>query len=132
MAGDGVHGADWGSVAAAGPGSDPGTVSVPDSQFSFRQRQRIRQPYGGPTLKQAADRTDQVATAAQQRQRIGGNQECAVIRKHMGYGYIAAPHAEAIGRFYGEYLNPYINFHRPCAQAEIETNENGKQTRRYR
>src|SRR4051812_14584532 len=75
MAGDGVHGADWGSVAAAGPGSDPGTVSVPDSRFSFRQRQRIRQPYGGPTLKQAADRTDQVATAAQQRQRIGGNQE---------------------------------------------------------
>src|SRR4051812_19358531 len=44
----------------------------------------------------------------------------------------SAPHAEAIGRFYGEYLNPYINFHRPCAQAEIETNEKGKQTRRYR
>src|SRR5947199_4158951 len=61
MAGEGVHGADWGSVAAAGLGSDPGTVSVPDSRFSFRQRQRIRQPHGGPTLKQAADRTDQVA-----------------------------------------------------------------------
>lgn len=56
----------------------------------------------------------------------------AVIRKHMGYGHIAAPHAEAIGRFYGEYLNPYVNLHRPCAQAEIETNEKGKQTRRYR
>lgn len=33
----------------------------------------------------------------------------AVIRKHMGYGHIAALHAEAIGRFYGEYLNPYVN-----------------------
>src|SRR5438128_972287 len=130
MAGDGVHGADWGSVAAAGPGSDPGTVSVPDSRFSFRQRQRIRQPYGGPTLKQAADRTDQVATAAQQRQRIGGNQEWRC--NPQAYGHIAAPHAEAIGRFYGEYLNPYVNLHRPCAQAEIETNEKGKQTRRYR
>jgi transposase InsO family protein len=56
----------------------------------------------------------------------------AVIRKHMGYGHIAAPHAAAIGRFYGEYLNPYVNLHRPCAQADIEVNGKGKQTRRYR
>ena len=56
----------------------------------------------------------------------------AVIRKHMGYGHIAAPHAEAIGRFYREYLNPYVNFHRPCAQADIEMDAKGKQTRRYR
>jgi hypothetical protein len=56
----------------------------------------------------------------------------AVIRKHMGYGHIAAPHAEAIGRFYREYLNPYVNFHRPCAQAEFETDEKGKRRRYYR
>src|SRR6202030_352450 len=30
----------------------------------------------------------------------------AVIRKLMGYGHIAAEHAEAIGRFYQEELNP--------------------------
>jgi transposase InsO family protein len=56
----------------------------------------------------------------------------AVIRKHMGYGHIAAPHAETIGRFYREHLNPYVNFHRPCAQAELEIKEKGKRWRRYR
>lgn len=56
----------------------------------------------------------------------------AVIRKHMGYGYIAASHAERIQRFYSEYFNPYLNFHRPCAQADVETDDKGRQRRRYR
>jgi transposase InsO family protein len=56
----------------------------------------------------------------------------AVIRKHMGYGHIAAPHAEAIGSFYREHFNPYINLHRPCAQPEIEVDGKGRKKRRYR
>lgn len=56
----------------------------------------------------------------------------AVIRKHMGYGYIAALHAERIQRFYSEYFNPYLNFHRPCAQADIEIDDKGRHRRRYR
>jgi len=56
----------------------------------------------------------------------------AVIRKHMGYGHIAAPHADAIARFYQEHLNPYLNLHRPCAQPEIEIDVKGKKRRRYR
>jgi transposase InsO family protein len=56
----------------------------------------------------------------------------AVIRKHMGYGYIAALHAERIQRFYSEYFNPYLNFHRPCAQADIEIDGKGRQRRCYR
>jgi len=56
----------------------------------------------------------------------------AVIRKHMGYGYIAALHAERIQRFYSDSFNPYLNFHRPCAQADIEIDEKGRQRRRYR
>jgi transposase InsO family protein len=56
----------------------------------------------------------------------------AVLRKHMGYGQIAAPHAEAMGRFYGERLSPYVNFHRPCAQAELEVDEKGRRRRHYR
>lgn len=43
----------------------------------------------------------------------------AVIRKHMGYGYIDAGHAERIDSFYREYLNPYLNYHRPCAQGDV-------------
>ena len=53
----------------------------------------------------------------------------AVIRKHMGYGYIAGQHAQAIHRFYAHYLNPYLNYHRPCAQADVEVDEKGRQRR---
>lgn len=56
----------------------------------------------------------------------------AVIRKHMGYSHIAARHAERIQGFYEEHFNRYLNFHRPCAQAEVEVDAKGKQRRRYR
>ncbi len=36
----------------------------------------------------------------------------AVIRKHIGYGAITAPHAEAFQKFYTAQLNPYLNYHR--------------------
>ena len=56
----------------------------------------------------------------------------AVIRKHMGYGYIDAAHAQAIQNFYLHHLNPYLNYHRPCAQADISVDDKGRQRRRYR
>src|SRR5437763_5814635 len=56
----------------------------------------------------------------------------AVVRKHMGYGYIAAEHAEAINEFYREHFNPYLNFHRPCGGPEVVREENGKQRKVYR
>ena len=34
----------------------------------------------------------------------------AVIRKHMGYTHIAAPHAGRIQRFYQQHFNPYLNY----------------------
>jgi len=56
----------------------------------------------------------------------------AIIRKHMGFSHIAAPHAEAVDQFHRQYLNPYLNFHRPCAVAEIVEEPNGKRRRVYR
>ncbi len=56
----------------------------------------------------------------------------SVIRKHMGYGHILAEHADKIQNFYERSFNPYLNFHRPCGQPEIITQENGKQRRVYR
>ena len=56
----------------------------------------------------------------------------AVVRKHMGYGYIAAPHAEAIQTFYEEHFNSYLNFHRPCGVPEETMNAKGKIKRVYR
>jgi hypothetical protein len=55
----------------------------------------------------------------------------AVIRKHMGYLHIQSEHAGTIHDFYREHLNPYLNFHRPCGQAEITTDAKGKQKRTY-
>lgn len=56
----------------------------------------------------------------------------AIVRKHMGFSHIAAPHAEAVNQFQRQYLNPYVNFHRPCAIAEIVEEPNGKRHRLYR
>jgi hypothetical protein len=56
----------------------------------------------------------------------------AIVRKHLGFAHIAAPHAEAVDQFHRQYLNPYVNFHRPCAVAEIEQAPNGKRRRVYR
>jgi transposase InsO family protein len=55
----------------------------------------------------------------------------AVIRKHIGYGYIDAVHADRINDFYREYLNPYLNYHRPCAQADVEIDGRGRKRVRY-
>jgi len=56
----------------------------------------------------------------------------AVIRKLIGYGYIAGEHAEAIGRFYARHLNPYLNLHRPCGFATVSLDERGKRRREYK
>jgi hypothetical protein len=50
----------------------------------------------------------------------------------MGYTHIAAEHAEAIGRFYADHFNPYLNFHRPCGQPELMVSAQGKRKRVYR
>jgi transposase InsO family protein len=55
----------------------------------------------------------------------------AIIRKHIGYGHIDAQHAEAMNQFHRDHLNPYINFHRPCAVPKVLTETNGKRRRVY-
>ena len=56
----------------------------------------------------------------------------AVVRKHMGYSHIAAPHAAAMEAFYEEHFNPYLNFHRPCGVPEEVADAKGKVRRVYR
>jgi transposase InsO family protein len=56
----------------------------------------------------------------------------AVIRKHMGYTHIAQDRAQRVADFYRTHLNDYLNFHRPCGQAEVSTDAKGKQKRVYR
>ena len=56
----------------------------------------------------------------------------AVIRKQIGYGHIASAHAEALNGFYRDFLNPYLNFHRPCAQPEVEIDKKGRKRVKYK
>ena len=56
----------------------------------------------------------------------------ALVRKHIGYGHIAAPHAEAVQKFYTAHFNPYLNYHRPCGFSITSFTERGKRKRIYR
>jgi len=56
----------------------------------------------------------------------------AVIRKHLGWTHISSQHAEAVNQFHRQYLNPYLNFHRPCGIPELRTLARGKIKRVYR
>src|SRR5450755_3336374 len=55
----------------------------------------------------------------------------AVVRKHIGYGAIGAEHATAFQKFYTAYFNPYLNYHRPCGFADIQTRARGHKRRVY-
>jgi len=55
----------------------------------------------------------------------------AIVRKHLGYSHIPQRFAVQVNAFCRDYLNPYINFHRPCLFAETITDAKGRQRKRY-
>jgi len=56
----------------------------------------------------------------------------AVVRKLFGHTHIPQRWAPLINDFNQQYLNPYINFHRPCFFSETLTDHKGKQRKVYR
>jgi len=56
----------------------------------------------------------------------------SVVRKTFGYIHIPQQHAELIDTFNRDFLNPCLNFHRPCHFPTMETDRRGKQVKRYR
>jgi len=55
-----------------------------------------------------------------------------VIRKHMGHWFIDQKYAPLINRFYDEYFNPYLNFHRPCGFATVTVDDKGRRHKKYK
>lgn len=55
----------------------------------------------------------------------------AIIRKWFGYLFIDSSHAGKVNDFYFDWFNRYLNFHRPCAFAEISVDHKGKITKKY-
>lgn len=58
----------------------------------------------------------------------------AVVRRQFGYAHIAQRHAGRFNTFCMEYLNPFLNFHRPCLFATelADANKPGRIKRVYR
>jgi transposase InsO family protein len=55
----------------------------------------------------------------------------AIVRKHLGYSHIPQYWAAQVNELNNTYLNPYINYHRPCFFPEIKIDAKGKQKKTY-
>jgi len=56
----------------------------------------------------------------------------AIVRKHLGYSHLPQRFAGEVNAFCRDFLNSYVNYHRPCFFAEALTDEKGKTRKRYR
>lgn len=56
----------------------------------------------------------------------------AVVRKHLGYAHIPQHCASSVNAFCADFLNPYVNYHRPCFFPETVTDTKGKERKIYR
>jgi transposase InsO family protein len=55
----------------------------------------------------------------------------AIVRKVLGYSHIPQSFASQVNDFNQKFLNPYINYHRPCYFAKIIVDAKGKERRKY-
>jgi hypothetical protein len=55
----------------------------------------------------------------------------SVIRKNLGYVHIPQAYAHLLNSYHQTYLNPYINFHRPCFFPVEEIDHKGKVKKKY-
>lgn len=63
---------------------------------------------------------------------LAESKNAAVVRKQFGYGHIPQRYAPLINDFNRKYLNPYLNFHRPCFFPETRLDTRGKERKVYR
>lgn len=62
---------------------------------------------------------------------LAESKNASVIRKQFGYAHIPQHHAADMNTFCREFLNPYINYHRPCYFAVDDIDAKGKVRKRY-
>jgi transposase InsO family protein len=63
---------------------------------------------------------------------LAESKNASVVRKHFGYAHIPQFCASLVNAFCADYLNPYVNFHRPCFFPETITDAKGKERKKYR
>jgi len=62
---------------------------------------------------------------------LAESKNASVVRKIFGYTHIPQKWATEINAFNRKYLNPYINYHRPCFFPKTITDSKGKQRKSY-
>ena len=62
---------------------------------------------------------------------LAESKNASVIRKTFGYEHISQKWAKEINTFNRHFLNPHLNYHRPCFFAEIKEDKKGKQKKIY-
>ena len=62
---------------------------------------------------------------------LAESKNASIVRKYLGYSHIPQKWATLINEFNQTYLNPYINYHRPCFFAEVVVDKKGKQRKHY-
>jgi transposase InsO family protein len=62
---------------------------------------------------------------------LAESKNASVVRKVFGYTHIPQKWAPEINEFNRSYLNPYLNYHRPCFFPDTITNAKGKQQKVY-
>jgi len=55
----------------------------------------------------------------------------SVVRKQLGYVHIPQPYATTINQYHRDFLNVYVNFHRPCFFAVSVVDHRGKVKKTY-
>lgn len=62
---------------------------------------------------------------------LAETKNAAIVRKQLGYAHIPQRFASQVNAFCADYLNPYVNFHRPSLFPETVTDAKGKVRKRY-
>lgn len=63
---------------------------------------------------------------------LAESKNASVVRKYFGYAHIPQYCASLVNTFCADYLNPYVNFHRPCFFPKTITDAKGKERKKYR
>jgi len=62
---------------------------------------------------------------------LAETKNAAIVRKQFGYAHIPQRFASQVNAFCADYLNPYVNFHRPSLFPETLVDAKGKVRKRY-
>ena len=63
---------------------------------------------------------------------LGESKNGSIVRKQYGYAHLPQYLASEANVLNKDYLNPYLNFHRPCLFPTVKTNAKGKERKYYK